>query len=188
MQPKKILVLTICFIVMGIALGSVVYRLFPKKISNRHVSEAMGKIFAVEVSKYLGDGSVCVVILERPGKSQNDTFLEALNGTSIRLEGVEKIVPDEMGLYGRGPFSKEMFLQFLSAHPNVSAIVSLIGPPNDLEQISPQPNRPKLMVFSNRTAQLEDLIRANLVQMAMVPKNNGGTEYEVLTESSLRDK
>ena len=188
MQPKKILVVTISTLVMCVALGSIASRFFPKYVSNRHVSETMGRTFAIEISKYLGSGSICLVILERPGRTQNDTFLEALKETPIRLETVEKILPDEMGFYGRGPFSKEAYLQILNAHPNVTAVVSLIGPPNDLDQIPLQPDRPKLIVFSPRTAQIEDLIRAHLLQMALVPKNPMGTEYEVLTEDSLRDK
>ena len=137
-------------------------------------SEVVGQTIAAETAKLLGDrGNVAV--LAGPGGAQQAQlrgFKKRLaKKQDMKLMRVKELTSEEIGESAmRGQIPWEQFRALRDQSRDLTAIVSLVGPPQISHPETTATRTPKLIVFAPMGIGVKDLLADGIVQLAIVPR------------------
>jgi len=145
------------------------------KFDKRPILEA-GQMIGEETLKLIGrKGNVVVVTMDnRYGKLQVNEFRRTIEKQpGAEMTAVEYVTNDQLAKGAMGSaLSSETFLKLIQKFSDVSAIVSLVGPPvlTDQEISRLDTKIPKVVVFAPLGFGIRKLLEEQVVQVAIVPR------------------
>ncbi len=210
-EKKKPIVKTISIVVIMVSLSTIFLNQchFQPRMNLRPY-QGLGYGMAIETSKLLNKkGQIAVIYLDgselniKPFKVQMATFFTTLKEESnITVAYEEKISPKSLPRGLGSNIDSKLYFKILEQHPNLSAIVSFLGPPQLTdEDWSKIPQEiPKMIIYSVTAHGLKKLFNEQIVQIAIVNNSlriEGTTHkklpdifdyyYKVVTEKELTD-
>jgi len=174
---RKRLVQFIAILVIALSLISITHTVCgrsPKR--DYRASESLGRLLAEQTSKLLNNKGNVVVLAGAQGSQrvQLNSLKQALQEKSgMSVVAVIEPTTRDIGLSAvRGQVPWKIFQEAITKYPDVSTIVSLLGPPQlsqaDYENVSN--HLPNLVVFAPMGMGIKELLEDGIVQIAVVPR------------------
>lgn len=141
----------------------------------------LGEVTARETIKLVGDHGEVIVLTYAMGEvkspvfdAQLDAFRSVLAKEShLKVRAIEEITMEPMMMDPMGGLSGEKYLEVVRKYPGINAIVSFLGTPNltpqELKQL-PSTDRPKFVAAMGYSPMLGDLMKQDVVQVAITPR------------------
>jgi hypothetical protein len=140
---------------------------------------ALGEVAASESANLLGNSGQIVILVSETDKDSSTAlgiafkaFTEALKNTGLKVVATETIRLPELVLSGTDPVPADRFLELVSKHAAVDALISFVGVPRlsaaQITQLPPQ--RPKIVVAAVFNPPSKMLFAQGVVHLAILPR------------------
>ena len=185
-REKAPLVIAASIIIIVVSLVSIMRTMSPggPKVNMDRI-EGLGQIAGEEAARFLGSGKTVVLVAYPEGPSkhlklQQDALKDALEDGGVTVKAVESLQGNDefsMGMIPMemGGFPIEELIRIGEAHPDVDALVSMVGAPwlqADTAQSIPA-SLPQLIVAQGAMMiGAGDLFSSGLVSMAIMPRTD----------------
>lgn len=148
---------------------------------NLNPYQALGAVAAEETSKLLGHHGEIVIVIHDPGderdpvlEAQLETFRRGLKQAGkITIRALERVRMNAMtAMASGGTMPPDQFAALRSKHPRADAFVLFLGfpmlPPGEREAL--KAGGTKFIVISAALPGYHELVRAGIIDLAIVPK------------------